>query len=93
MKRVRSFFKPLAGMNDYADQQIRRCPLIEICGHSRVLIENHQGIDTYDHNLVFIKVHYGCIQITGEDLMLSWMSKDKIVVNGKIIHITLPTGG
>lgn len=93
MKRENSFFQPITGMKRYAEEQICNVPLMEIYGHRRVLVENHQGIESYDSNRILVKVKGGCIQICGEALELSRMSKEKVVVTGRINSIVLPVGG
>ena len=58
--------------------------LVEICGSKRVLIENHRGIVSYGCNEVRVNVKDGQICVAGESLMISKMSKDKLVIIGKI---------
>ncbi len=75
--------------------QIRSCgelikqPIVEIVGQSRVLIENHQGVLAYSLEEIEIKVSYGKIIITGNDLKLMQMSCDQLVVKGRIDSLAL----
>lgn len=68
-------------------------PLVEICDQRRVLIENHQGIVGYGCNEILIKVRYGQICICGENLKLAKMSKEKLVITGKISAVNLQGRG
>lgn len=63
--------------------------LIEICGQNRILIENHRGIIAYEVRQIQIKVSFGCIVVCGQNLKLRNMSKEKLVITGKICCINL----
>lgn len=64
-------------------------PLVEICDQKRVLIENHQGIALYTCEEIRVKVNYGCITVCGERLKLAKMSREKLVITGKIGSVNL----
>ena len=64
-------------------------PLVEIYDRRRVLIENHQGIIGYGADEILIKVRYGHICVCGENLKLAKMSREKLVVTGKISAVNL----
>lgn len=63
--------------------------LIEIYGQNRILIENHRGIIAYEVRQIQIKVSFGCIVVCGQNLKLRNMSKEKLVITGKICCINL----
>ena len=63
--------------------------LIEICGQRRVLIEHHCGVHSYGCCDISVKVSYGLVCISGEALQLRFLSKEKLVITGKIKGITL----
>lgn len=72
-------------------QQFRRqenvlamLPIVELVGQSRLLIENHQGVLGYAPKEIKIKVSYGCVIVTGNNLQLMEMSRVKLAVCGKI---------
>ena len=64
-------------------------PIIEICGNTRVLVENHSGIVGYCDNEIRIKAQYGCICVYGNHLKLSRMSKTKLVITGRFLGLEL----
>ena len=68
-------------------------PLVEISGNGRVLIENHKGIISYNCEELCIRVQYGYIIISGEKLYLAEIQKDRVVIVGKILDISLHSGG
>lgn len=64
-------------------------PIIEITGQSRVLIENHQGVLAYSLEKIEIKMFYGKIAITGNNLKVMQMSCDQLVIKGHIDSLHL----
>lgn len=68
-------------------------PLIEICGQVRVLVENHQGVIGYGCHEILVKVRSGCVRIDGENLTMTKMSKEKLVITGKIHAVQLQGRG
>ena len=67
--------------------------LVEICGSKRVLIENHRGIVSYECNEIRVNVKDGHICVAGEGLMISKMSKERLVIVGKIHCVKLQGRG
>ena len=61
-----------------------KIPLVELAGHTRLLIENHTGVLSYSQEEITIRVCYGCLQITGQNMMLAEMTRDQLVISGMI---------
>lgn len=74
---------------DLPGEAIPGQPLIEISGDCRVLVENHCGVSMYGRNEIHIRVAYGSIAVCGNCLELVRMSKQQLVITGKINGITL----
>ena len=64
-------------------------PIIEISGDSRVFVEKHRGIQQYDPNRICISVSYGQISVTGSGMELCRMSKEQLVIRGKIESVAI----
>ena len=64
-------------------------PLIEISGDGRVFIENHCGVSMYGKNEIHIRVAFGIICVCGNALELVRMSKQQLVISGKINGISI----
>lgn len=64
-------------------------PLVEISGGCRVFIENHCGVTMYGRNEIHIRVTFGIISVCGSGLELVYMSKQKLVISGKIDGISI----
>ena len=69
--------------------QISKLPLIEIAGDKRVLIENHIGILAYSCEEIQIKVCYGKVTVTGNNLRFMQMNGEQLVIKGCIENVQL----
>ncbi len=68
-------------------------PRVEILGSSRVIVENHCGIQEYDDTILRIKCR-GCeVRILGADLTLTALSLDELAVLGVISSVEYITTG
>ena len=67
----------------------RQLPLLELAGDNRVLVENHSGVLEYSTNKIQIKVTYGKLTVIGNKLKILQMSKEQLVINGRIDEICL----
>ena len=67
-------------------------PLIEIMDNRKVLIENHFGVSEYSLTQIGVIVHFGKIQISGNNLMLAQMCKERLVITGTIDRVELLKG-
>lgn len=68
-------------------------PLMEVVNARRLMIENHQCISSYESNEIDVCVKKGFIRILGEDLFLSYMSRDRLIITGRINAIYFDNGG
>lgn len=70
-------------------ESLPRVPLLELAGDSRVLIECHCGVLEYTSTLVTVRVCYGQISIAGYGLEIAVMSRQCLVISGRIDNIRL----
>lgn len=63
--------------------------VVEISGTRRVLIENHLGVSGYCSDRVIVHVKFGWICISGSCLELLHMTKEQLVIRGRIDAVTL----
>lgn len=64
-------------------------PIIEIAGDTRVLIENHKGVKAYNSGQVLVNVGYGCVCVCGCGLQLVRMTREQLVIRGRIDSVSL----
>lgn len=93
MGRGRMFLERLAEEADIGSDSFPGQPIVEISGERRVLIENHLGIMGYSTERILVKVQFGCIVICGYGLELLHMSKEQLVIRGKIDGVALQRRG
>ena len=92
MKDRRGLFDRVALATELPAELAPRQTIVEIAGQGRVLIENHCGVTMYGASEIRVKVSYGCIGICGTGLELVCMTKDQLVVTGRIDGVTLMRG-
>lgn len=64
-------------------------PIIEISGDRRVLVENHRGVSAYNTEKILINVTFGTVSICGCGLRLIRMTKEQLVIRGRIDAVSL----
>lgn len=79
-------------MKKEAVKKLVKMPLVELAGHSRVLVENHQGILAYSMETIAIKVCFGRLVINGNCLKLMQICKEQLVITGQIDTVALQRG-
>lgn len=89
MSRGREWIQRLADSAELAETPLLGVPIIEIAGERRVLIENHCGVKAYGRESVLVKVHFGCVRVCGCNLEIQRMTKEQLIIYGKIDSVTL----
>ena len=64
-------------------------PILELAGDRRVLIENHCGVKEYSRERICIGVKYGTVCVCGFGLELACMTREQLVICGRIDGITV----
>ena len=68
-------------------------PIVEIAGDKRVLIENHMGVKAYGREKITVSVTYGSLSVCGCNLELLKMTREQLVIQGRIDAIMLQRRG
>lgn len=74
---------------DLPGESLPGMTVAELAGENRVLIEGHRGVTEYCRERVTVKVSYGLLSVTGCALELRQMSKQQLVICGRIDGIQL----
>lgn len=64
-------------------------PIIEIAGEGRVLIENHLGVAAYGSQQILVKMKYGAVCVCGCNLEILHMTKEQLIISGRIDTVGL----
>lgn len=84
MGKRRSFLEHMMEQKVWNPETIPGQPIVEIAGDCRVLIENHQGVAAYGCERILVKVKYGFVCISGCNLEMIHMTKEQLVIFGRI---------
>ena len=93
MSRGRHILERLADEADLTAEPMPGQPIVEIAGDSRVLIENHFGVRGYSRERIVVNVKYGCIHVCGCGLELMRMTREQLVIRGRIDSVTVQRRG
>ena len=74
---------------DLAGESLPGMTVAELAGDRRMLIEGHRGVTEYCRERVTVKVGYGLLSITGCGLELRQMSRQQLVISGRIDAIAV----
>ncbi len=87
MAKGNNFFVQM--MEDSSMDAVAGKPIIEISGDRRVLIENHQGVAAYGREKILVHVKFGSVCICGCNLEMLRMTKEQLVICGRIDSVAL----
>ena len=89
VKKHRKFWETVSEQTDLPGETPAGVPIAELAGNSRVLIEGHKGILQYSREEIQVHMGYGSLGVTGENLELAEMSREQLVITGKIRGIQI----
>lgn len=84
-----NWVKRLAEGMDLGNETLPGTVVAELAGDRRVLIEGHRGVTEYCRERITVKVSYGWLCIMGCGLELRQMSREQLVICGRIDGIHL----
>ena len=89
MGKKRNFFAHMMEQTPLGPELVPGQPIVEIAGEHRVLIENHQGVAAYGREKILEKVKFGTVCVCGCNLEMMHMTKEQLVVYGRIDSVGL----
>lgn len=93
MGKGREFWEWLAEDTNLMLEPMPGQTIVELAGDSRVLIENHKGVVAYGHERIAVRVRYGLLLVCGCGLKLQHMSREQLVICGRIDGVMLQRRG
>ncbi|TFB24843.1 sporulation protein YqfC [Filobacillus milosensis] len=88
MKRMRKRVNQwLTGQLQLPADIVYDYPRITLIGDIHLYIENHQGLLTFESDLIEVKQPSGMIRVEGENLVIKNLLRKEIVIEGKISAI------
>jgi len=89
VKIGQNFWQQLADAADLPGEDLPGQSIVEIAGDGRVLVENHRGVSCYSSEQIGVKVSFGWVLISGCGLELVCMTKEQLVIRGRIDSVAL----
>lgn len=87
------FLEQLTQSADMSGECLPGQSLLELLGDNRVLIERHRGVQEYSRERIGIKMRFGQVVVCGCGLEMIHMTRDQLVIRGRIDCITLHRRG
>ena len=84
-----NWIERLAEGMDLVGEPLPGQPVVELLGEHRILIEHHFGVTQYCTDKVCVKVAYGTVTVSGNCLEIRRMTKEQLVIIGRIDQINL----
>lgn len=89
MGKAYRFLELLADRAELETEPMPAQPIIELAGDRRVLVENHSGVRAYSSERILINVRFGMVCVCGCGLQLIRMTKEQLVIRGRIDSVSL----
>lgn len=89
MKTGRNFWEHILEQSTLSPEAVPGQSIVEIAGDRRVLVENHLGVAAYGSEQILVNVTFGSICICGCNLELMHMTKDRLIIYGRIDSVKL----
>ena len=89
MKGKEHLLQRLTDRVDLAGEPLPGQTVVEIAGENRVLIENYCAVREYSPQRIGIRVKYGMAVVCGCNLELRRMTKDHLIISGRIDSVSL----
>jgi len=92
MKKRGKFLPRILNAVDLETGMLPGVPLLELTGMNRVLVENHKGILKYNNDEICIRTKDGIICVSGSGLIIKYLSRERVVMSGKVHSVKLQEG-
>lgn len=89
MGKGRRIFAHMIERSSLSPETVPGQLIIEIAGDRRVLIENHHGVAAYGKDKILVNVKFGTVCICGCSLEMMHMTKEQLVIYGRIDSVGL----
>lgn len=66
-----------------------RVSVAELTGDGRLLIEKHRGILHYSTERIVVYVSFGLLEVCGCNLCFQYMTKERLLICGRVTHISV----
>lgn len=76
---------------EYTPEQLNRsrASVAELTGDGRLLIEKHRGVLEYSTEHIVVYVSFGLLEVCGCNLCFQYMTKERLLICGRVNQISL----
>ena len=94
MQRGLGLGQRAAAWLDLPPETLMNVARVEVVGHLQVRITNHGGVARFGPRLVVVRLPAagGTVAIEGSNLVIGWISRDELLVTGRIRHLRFDDG-
>ncbi len=92
MPGMRSKIQALLNAADFPAEIISGVPVVEIHGETEALVIGHRGIVSYSPKRVVIASALGPVAVSGADLTVYRMNRERILLHGTVRAVTVGEG-
>ena len=89
MEKRRFFLEHIMEQTVLGTEAVPGQTIVEIAGDRRVLIENHMGVSAYGRERILVNVKFGSVCICGCNLEMLHMTKEQLIIYGRIDSVGL----
>ena len=92
MGKSKTFGEKISGVKHFYAEPLPGIPIMEIADDRRLVVENHMGVLEYSNKRICVSIRNGFYKITGDKLSISYMSRFRLVIVGRIELISIERG-
>ena len=89
MQEKRQRLQTVLNAGDFPGEILTGVPVIEVHGSSEAVIIRHRGILSYEPEQIRVGSALGPVLVTGSDLKVFRMNRERIVLHGRICSVCL----
>lgn len=93
MGKGKRCFENIMARSGLSPEAVPGQPIVEIAGDRRVLIECHRGVLAYSREEIRVSVGYGSLRVSGCGLEMVHMTREKLIISGRIDSVQLQRRG
>ena len=83
------FFEHMLMNTELMEDGLPGQTIVELSGGKRVLVEGHRGVKAYSRERIVVNTKMGAVCVCGCDMEILRMSRERLVIQGRIDAINL----
>ena len=88
-RKAYEYLRKLAEKTDISADTLLGEPTVVLAGYRELWVDRHKSILEYSDEKIVIALHRGVLTVSGTELRLKQMVKERLAVRGKITGLTI----